>query len=215
MGNEGSRFGFKSGRNRSDFTCNGCVLQPTPSLRAAKELRASNGVAIVLDYEAGKEHVPFPSFPLCSPASVLRNHLTASLAFYRVSITGLRRACGSRPPHPPLPSSPRMAWPTSHCECGFNPAEWTESRLRLQRRSRRIGSSFLFVSHKMRGGGCLLAHQAGPGVLGLPSIPGDPESGEEGGLNGDLRSAFYRLRAMMMRESEGSLNSLFYAFIIL
>lgn len=67
----------------------------------------------------------------------------------------------------------------------------------------------------MRGGGCLLAHQAGPGVLGLPSIPGDPESGEEGGLNGQLRSAFYRLHATMTRESEGSLNSLFHAFIVL
>lgn len=71
----------------------------------------------------------------------------------------------------------------------------------------------------MRGGRYLLAHQAGPGLLDLPSVPGDPESGEEGGLNEDLCSVFYCLRATMMRKSlclsEGSLNSLFHAFIVL
>lgn len=88
----------------------------------------------------------------------------------------------------------RMAWPTSHCDCGFSPAEWTETRHRPQRRSRWIVSCFLFISQKMRGGVYLLAHQAGPGLHDLPLVPRDPESEEEEGMNKDLWSVFYCLR---------------------
>lgn len=123
---------------------------------------------IITNSKVGKCSIP----PISSPP-VLCNHLTASLAFYRLSITSVH-------------VSLRMAWPTSHCECGFNPAEWTETRLWLQRRSKWMVSCFLFLNHKMRGGGYLLAHQVGPGLHDLPLVPGDPESGEEEGLSEDL-----------------------------
>lgn len=56
----------------------------------------------------------------------------------------------------------------------------------------------------MRGGVYLLAHQAGPGLHDLPLVPGDPESGEEEGLDKDLWSVFYCLCTVsshMARES--------------
>lgn len=122
---------------------------------------------VIIDYEAGGEHVPFPRF-LSEP----HNNLTASLAFYRWSITAL--SGGVR-------GSLRMA-PTSHSHCGFNLAEWAETGLHGSL------SPFLFVSHKMKEGGVgggggvySLAHQAGPGLPGLLLILCGPESGGEGG----------------------------------
>lgn len=143
---------------------------------------------IITSSKAEKEHVQFLQFPLCSPVSVLCNILNASLAFYRLSITGLKRVYAST-----------RGWhgePPTVSESGFNPAEWTETKLRLPLHSKWIVSCFLFLSHKMRGGGYLLALQAGPGLHDLPLVPGDPKSGEEDwSLNKDLWCLIYCLCA--------------------
>lgn len=76
-----------------------------------------------------------------------------------------------------------MAWPTSHSECGFDLAEWTETSSAALNGL----SCFLFVSHKMRGG-YLLEHQAVPDLHDLPLVLGDPESGEGEGLKKELWS---------------------------
>lgn len=54
--------GLKSDRNLSNFTRNSFVLRLTSNVSTVKKLPPRNRGTIIINYKAGKEHVPFPDF---------------------------------------------------------------------------------------------------------------------------------------------------------